>query len=269
MRRLALFIVSVLAIASMGCAALQHNQVHAERPPVAATAVPLDTLSNTANATSVRVQAVRNNRGEPWFARDGTALWTRTSSGLALVDLDGRTLERIPGTNDIRETPDGVVRAYPVSRVYPPGNDWLVVSPSGTRRILGVLSFPSLSPDGRYFAFELPVANRREVHVIDLQNGQEIEVAIGLGRCHCDTLADYGFPEWASDTTFTYTDHGDFIAPPEEHPGDRFVFDVAARRGAFAPALAPSPRCGGSAVLHAPDGVHELRYVPLCTYSGP
>jgi hypothetical protein len=231
----------------------------------AARGAPVDEgIVDTHSGGRVPIDAVRDNRGLPWFARDGTAVWTRSREGLVLIALDGRAIERVAGATDIRETADGGVRAYRL------GDDWSVVSPGGARHVMGPLTYPSLSPDGRYFVFERSIARVREVHAVDLSTGDEIEVARGLGRCHCTSPDGYGYPEWAtSGVAFTFRDHGDFLAQPEEpDSGAAFIYDLATRRltrTSLASGQASRlPRCGASSALWNVDGVHRLDYTRMC-----
>jgi hypothetical protein len=206
----------------------------------------------------------------PWFTQDGDALWTRSREGLTLLALDGQVLERVPGASDIREAPDGERRA--VRR----GDDWFVTSPRGVRRLLGPLTFPSLSPDGRYFAFELVSGRTRDVYVIDLHSGEEIEVARGLGRCHCTSPDSYGYPQWATGGgLLVFRDHGDFLAQPEEaEPVTNLTYDVSARRlirtdGDPSAGGIGLPRCGAVAELWSPGGEYRLDYVRSCALPRP
>jgi hypothetical protein len=141
------------------------------------------------------------------------------------------------------------------------------------RRLLGPLTYPSLSPDGRYFAFEFLSGHAREIHAIDLHTGEEIEVARGVGRCHCTSPDRYGYPEWAStNAVLAFRDHGDFLAPPEE--GDESVsvlYDLSTRRRLGTPPAADQmdqmtrlPRCGSPSTLWYADGVHRLEFTRSC-----
>jgi hypothetical protein len=243
------------------------------RPPAPIPAVAVPTraaavLIDVRSGNRLEVDAVRDNRGDAWLARDGSALWTHTTQGLVLVALDGHVLERIPGATDLHETADGAVRAYRIN------DDWLVTTPRGTRRLLGPLGFPSLSPDGRYFAFELLGGRFREIHALELRSGEEIEVAHSLGLCHCSTAEGYGFPEWTRATVLTFRDAGDFNAPPEEHEqGARFEYDLAARlmtRVSEAPPRdSNATPCDATATLRSADGSTTLEYRRVCTLPQP
>lgn len=232
------------------------------RPGAPAPARTVAALTDLTSGTRVEVDAARDNRGDAWFARGGTAVWTHTQQGLALLAIDGRVLQRIPGAIDIRETDDGAVRAYRIN------DDWLVTTPRGIRRLLGPLAFPSLSPDGRYFAFELLGGRPREVHALELRTGEEIDVASALGRCHCTTRDAYGFPEWRSATVLTFRDAGDFAAPPEEHEaGARFEYDLATRtltRVAEPDARPATTPCDRLVTLPAPADSATLEYRRAC-----
>jgi len=269
-------LLSVWAVAGTHAQPSVTSQSEARPQPTAraarltpAAARPLSVLFDAASGSRVEMDAVRDNRGDPWFARGGSAVWTRTTQGLALVALDGRMLERIPGATDIRESLDGSVRAHRVN------DDWLVTTPRGTRRLLGPLSFPSLSPDGRYFAFELVGGRFREIHALELRSGEEIEVAHALGRCHCSASEAYGFPEWTSAAVLTFRDAGDFLAPPEEgEQGARFEFDLGSRSLARIPDDAPaaahtSASCTGSATLKSANASVMLEYQPQCALPSP
>lgn len=240
--------------------------------PAAAAPLPARsaaTLVDVGSGRRLEVDAVRDNRGEPWLARGGTALWTRTTQGLALLALDGRLLERIPGATDIRETADGTVRAHRIN------DDWFVLSARGTRRLIGPLAFPSLSADGRYLAYELLGGRIREVHVLDLRSGEEIEVAHGLGRCHCTTPDAYGFPEWTpAGGTLTFGDAGHFETPPEEQEAPTtLAFDPATRRVSrlAGPPAQPSEAhpCGARSTLWSAAGGHYLDYRRTCALARP
>ncbi len=246
--------------------------------PVLTVVPPLPVLSSgsaveeavvdTRTGARLRLDPVRDNRGLPWFARNGDAVWTKTREGLALLALDGQLLERIPGATDIRETQDGTARAFRR------GDDWYATSPRGQRRLLGPVLYPTMSPDGRYFAFELMNGRTRDLHVVDLHSGEEIEVASGIGRCHCTSPDSYGYAEWATrGAAIVFQDHGDFLAPPEEaeRPAT-FVYDLSTRRlirTEQPPTLGQSPRCGAAATLSSPDGSHRLDFVRVCGVPRP
>ena len=234
--------------------------------PVRATPVPdqRDIIRDTGTATERVVEVVRDNDGRAWLARDGSAVWMRTSDGLVLERLGGGSLERIEGAREIREAPGGSARAALI------GDAWTIEAGGRMVRLVGA-QFPSFSFDGRYLAYERSSSDGRvrTVIVLDTRSGEEIVAAPGIGRCHCTTIDAYGFPRWATTTAaFNYGDSGPFDAPPEERErlgNGQFLYDLATRR-ATRGSVPSQPRagCEQRATLTSSDGAYELSYTRSC-----